>query len=378
MTDPTLELRSHRPAIARDQVDALRRRLFGEVEALPEIPGYQIEQKLGEGSFGVVYRAFHPGFQRRVALKLIEYHSPRSLLRIDREAQALARLSHPNVVQVYDKGPAGDDRYYLALEYVEGVPLDTWLGQGPYPLPTILEKFLQIADGLSAAHAAGLVHRDLKPANAIVGSDGRVRVLDFGLARAPDATLWPSRSQLAEPPTSAAHDARGSSSCAEAESSPPAPSATVAHVISGVPAAAPVGSDGCEGHSQLERRVTAEGHFIGTPYYAAPEQHLGRADERSDQFSFCVALYEGVYGQKPYRLRAGGSLLDQLLAQSLQFPKARPPVPRWLTTLLQRGLQLDPDARHPSMRAIADELRYRLHHRPGRVRPLALAAAAVA
>ncbi|MCA9693111.1 MAG: serine/threonine protein kinase, partial [Myxococcales bacterium] len=218
------------------------------------IDHFVILRRLGRGGMGEVFAAYDERLDRRVAVKLLRSGlgsrrgGEQANRRLIREAQALARLSHPNVVQVYDKGPAGDDRYYLALEYVEGVPLDTWLGQGPYPLPTILEKFLQIADGLSAAHAAGLVHRDLKPANAIVGSDGRVRVLDFGLARAP--LTPPSDEELA---AAAARD------------------------------------------STRALDLTATGTIVGTPAYMSPEQFTaGELTTASDQFSFCVALYEAL------------------------------------------------------------------------------------
>ena len=159
----SFDLRSHRPLIELGELEVLRRRLFRVLPARPVIPGYEIEAELGKGAFGRVYRAFDPRFQRHVALKVVSVGSPEARARIEREAQALARLSHPHVVQVYDKGPTGDHGYFLALEHVEGCDLQKWLTQASRGLPEILAKFVEIAEGLAAAHRAGLVHRDFKP-----------------------------------------------------------------------------------------------------------------------------------------------------------------------------------------------------------------------
>jgi serine/threonine protein kinase/tetratricopeptide (TPR) repeat protein len=366
----SFDLRSHRPAIDPAQLEDLRRRLFGGARRWPEIPGYEVEAELGKGAFGRVYRAFDPRFQRRVALKVVPVDSPEARLRIEREAQALARLSHPHVVQVYDKGPAGEHGYFLALEYVDGTDLQEWLAQRPRPLPQILAKLLEIAEGLAAAHRAGLVHRDLKPANVIVGIDGRTRVLDFGLARATDdASITDTDERLGRPPMAAQRMDVGDQPWSCDESSLAAGNQpTVAHVVPGQPAAAPGGEEGCARPEQLAQRLTARGRFVGTPSYAAPEQHLGHADARSDQFSFCVVLFEAVYGRRPLPLRRGVDPGSQLRTQAIDFRPGERRVPSWLAALLRQGLALDPQQRHASMDVIVRELRSRLAPRLGRVR----------
>ncbi|MCX4247501.1 serine/threonine-protein kinase [Paraliomyxa miuraensis] len=354
MTTPSFDLRSHRPAIEADRIDDLRRRLFGGASSRPQVPGYTIEEELGSGAFGRVYLAFDPRFQRRVALKVIAVDSPNARVRIEREAHALARLSHPNVVQVYDKGPAGAHGYFLALEYVDGPDLQQWLEQAPRSLSAILTKFLEVAEGLSAAHRAGLVHRDLKPANVIVGSDGRVRLLDFGLARADETSLT-------------------STSGTDVLGGRPLPTPSVddpSQSIEGDPIALH--------ESDLARPITARGRFVGTPSYAAPEQHLGTADARSDQYGFCVALFEAVYGRRPPAMRRGAHHDKPLHAVPIDFNPGKRRIPRWLVALLRQGLAFDPNERHPDMATIGRELRHRLSTRPARVRGAWLAAGTAA
>ncbi len=365
MSTSSLDLLSHRPAIEPEQIDELRQRLFGDEPTHPIVPGYELEKELGKGAFGRVYRAFDPRFQRTIALKVVTYDSPRALIRIEREAQALARLSHPNVVQVYDKGPTDDGRYFLALEYVDGPSLEHWLLTRPRSRRDILGKFLQIAEGLGAAHQADLVHRDLKPANVIVGHDGRVRVLDFGLARSMETHLDSIEgSRDSRPPMMAANKSGPLWSCAEgSEQTRPDPSAL--HVVSGIRASTgPMGAQTCgRTGGQLGLRLTADGRFVGTPRYAAPEQFQGRADARSDQFSYCVALYEAFYGRPPFRLRPGAPPHAQLAAQTVSFDARSRRVPRWVVALLRRGLAIEPHRRHRNMAEIADEIRRRLHPR---------------
>jgi serine/threonine protein kinase len=145
---------------------------------------------IGSGGMGVVYVAYDPELDRKVALKLIRLDRRsdrgRSESRLLREAQALARLSHPNVITVYDVGLL-EVRLFLAMEYVPGLSLDAWLAAAPRRRAEILRVFLEAGRGLAAAHGAGLVHRDFKPGNVLVGDDGRVVVLDFGLARAAES-----------------------------------------------------------------------------------------------------------------------------------------------------------------------------------------------
>jgi len=332
----------------------------------PRIPGYELEAELGRGAFGRVYRAFDPRFQRRVALKVVPVDTVEARVRIEREARALARLSHPHVVQVYDKGPAGEHGYFLALEYVDGPDLHAWLSQQPRALPELLGKFLELAEGLAAAHRAGLVHRDLKPANVIVGFDGRVRVLDFGLARATsDASITLGDERRSH--TSASRAARANDPRSSGDDS------TAPHTASDRPQAAPRDDD-ARGHGEpLDQPLTARGHFVGTPSYAAPEQHFGEADARSDQFSFCVALFEAIYGRRPLPLRRGIHPGLQLRTESIDFRPSERRVPRWLAALLRQGLALDPRRRHASMAVIVRVLRSRLHSRPARMRAAWLA-----
>lgn len=362
---PSLDIAPHRPAIDPGQVDDLRRRLFGDAHADLQVPGYRIEAELGQGSFGRVFRAFDRRFQRQVALKIIRVDSPQNLLRVEREAQALARLSHPNVVQVYDKGPAGQEHYFIALEYLEGQSLDQWLREEKRPLAAIIDTFLLIAKGLAAAHEAGLVHRDLKPANVVVGDDGRVRLLDFGLARAADTPDRKSSTRT----TADDHPILGSSGPAESSASLVVPASA-----QGGPSTDPEGNLSCappEGH--LAMPLTVEGHFVGTPYYAAPEQHRGHADARSDQFSFCVALFEALYGRRPYSFDRTRDIAPQLEQQRLDLRRGSRRVPRWLVALLRRGLAFDPTKRHASMAVVAQRIEHRLRVHPSRMRLLAIA-----
>ncbi len=150
---------------------------------------YVVLDRIGAGGMGVVYAAYDPELDRRVALKLLRpdrFGGDAGRLRLLREAQALARLTHPNVVAVYDVGTFGD-RVFVAMELVEGETLRQWLRaepRSPRPWREVLERFLPAGRGLAAAHAAGLVHRDFKPENVLLGRDGRARVVDFGLAKA--------------------------------------------------------------------------------------------------------------------------------------------------------------------------------------------------
>jgi tetratricopeptide (TPR) repeat protein len=209
---------------------------------------YLVLERLGEGGMGIVYRAYDPALHREVALKVLRVIGPQSAHdRMFREAQALARVTHPHVVTVYDVGSAGSD-VFVAMELIRGVTLAEWLA-GSHSVAEILATCRDAGEGLAAAHAAGLVHRDFKPSNVMVGDDGRVRVLDFGLAR-------PS----------------GTPVVTTAPSAPPDP---------------------------LAEAITRQGAVVGTPRYMAPEQQRGEAaDARSDQYSFCVVLVEALTGKR--------------------------------------------------------------------------------
>ncbi len=267
---------------------------------------YVVLDVLGKGGMAVVYTAYDPELGRKVAVKLLhsDAQGPTGGPRLLREAQAMARLHHPNVVAVHDVGTF-DDSVFVAMELVEGRPLRAWLSERERDWRQILAAFVQAGRGLAAAHAAGIVHRDFKPENVLVGDDGTVRVADFGLAR-------PATSEPDEPE-----------------------------------AAAPEPSPG------TEVRLTRTGALIGTPFYMAPEQHRReRSDERSDQFSFCIALYEAVYRQHPFGRGELADLARAVVAGDVQAPPARSRVPGWVRAALLRGLAPMPEDRWPSMNAL--------------------------
>lgn len=257
---------------------------------------------VGMGGMGVVYEARDEQLSRRVAVKLLKGSAnPDSVARMLREAKAMARLSHPNVVPVFEVGPDGDG-LYVAMEYVDGLVLNAWLRQEARDTHTIITRFIEAGRGLEAAHAAGIVHRDFKPANVMIGSDGRSRVLDFGIARVPQ----PEKSDVPK------HSSE------------------------------PLRSAGSEGTLELGP-VTEVGTIIGTPTYMAPEQRYGdTVDERADQYAFCVALWQALFGvvPRPNPTRA----------------PSRKGVNRQLERALRKGLNADRDARWPSMSDLLREL----------------------
>jgi tetratricopeptide (TPR) repeat protein len=283
-----------------------------------------------------VFRAADPELQRHVAIKVVRVRrgeraaSEPARARLLREARALARLSHPGVVAVFDVGTVGDD-VFLAMELVEGLTLQSWLAAAVRTVPEIVDVFAQAGRGLAAAHAAGLVHRDFKPTNVIVSDDGRARVLDFGLVRDP-------RQTMADGPGHATDD----------------------------------GDDADDRDGVLTRTGVA----VGTPAYMAPEQHRGeRADARSDQFSFCVALHEALFGALPFTGDTVATLRAAVLAGRRTPPRTARRVPARLERLLARGLEPEPARRFPSM----DELlRVLAPAARGRGRTIAVAAVAVA
>ena len=227
---------------------------------------YQVIEEIGRGGMGTVYRGVDLRLGRQVALKLVAANARSYHARLLREAQALAQLSHPNVVPVYDVGTV-HGAVFMAMELVTGQSLRQWLRAARRVVPEILRVFAAAGEGLAAAHAAGLVHRDFKPDNVLVGADGRVRVVDFGLARN-------AGSFELEPPS---------------ESSEPALSTESKDELSGQ-----------SGPLLLDSAVTQAGAVIGTPRYMSPEQLRGEpTDSRSDQYSFCVALYEALYETFP-------------------------------------------------------------------------------
>jgi serine/threonine protein kinase len=275
---------------------------------------YELEARLGAGGMGLVSRAYDPMLDRRVALKIVRPAGGGrdAQRRLYREAQALARVRHPNVVAVHDVGVLGDD-VFVAMDLVEGTRLSEW--QVDRDWREVLRAYSAAARGLAAAHARGLVHRDVKPQTIMIGGDGCVTVIDFGLA-----ALVP-----------------------EAESPPPPPARLETSEITG---------------SSFGDNLTQAGDRIGTPRYMSPEQHMRtRVDERSDQYSLAIAAYEGLCGVWPFELRRrGGGAVQRAKLRGVLAPVARA-IPRRIRRALLRGLAFAPEERWPSMAAFADALR---------------------
>ena len=305
---------------------------------------YLVERELGSGGMGLVYAAYDPELGRKVAIKLVR---PASSARMDpsqgrarllREAQAMAQLTHPNVVAIHDVGTFGD-QVFIAMEYVEGSTLTDWLSAEPRSWRELVSMFAQSGRGLAAAHAKNIVHRDFKADNVWVGKDGRARVLDFGLARA-------TRGGGEEQQSSAAPSGE------EEKRSPRVP--------------------------MLGSTVTQPGTFLGTPPYMAPEQLRGElGDARTDQFGFCVALYYALYGELPFIGETVASLLEEMERRRIKEPPKSRRVPSWLRRVLLRGLSPDRADRYDSMDRLLEELtpRARISRRYFLV-PAALAIAA--
>jgi tetratricopeptide (TPR) repeat protein len=303
-TRPDVQLRTPGAGLAFDAQRLARGASIGR---------YVILEQLGEGGMGCVYAAYDPSLDRRVALKLLKPDfvaaAPQdSRQRLRREAQAMARLNHPHVITVHDVGLAGE-QIFVAMEMVKGGTLRTWLEDGR-PRHEVLRAFADAAEGLLAAHGAGLVHRDFKPENVLVGHDGRVRVTDFGLARS-----------ASEAPHAAA----------------------TANLSVKLPL----------------KPLTHAGAVLGTPAYMAPEQLRGLpTDARTDQFSFAVSLYEALYGGRPFV----GDSLEEIKA-AIDHGRVRAPapgsdVPSPIRRALLKALHADPNQRFESMRGLLEALAF--------------------
>ena len=270
-------------------------------------------ERLGGGGMGVVYAAYDPKLDRRIALKLLRpdaVGSAEPQQQLLREAQTLARLAHPNVVNVYDVGEF-EGRVYVEMEFVVGRTLAEWLAAEPRHWRAKLRVFIQAGRGLGAAHAIGIVHRDFKPDNVLVGEDGRVRVADFGIALL-----------AAESPAERA----GATSDLAAEPIPPE------------------AQDDSRSVPPVVRSLAGGAVRVGTPAYMAPEQRsAGKTDARSDQYSFCLSLYEALHGSRP----ASRGVASRARSRA---------IPAWLDQAVARGLSSSPEARHPSMAALLAEL----------------------
>lgn len=278
---------------------------------LDEEPGqllgrYRLLRVVGRGGMGVIYLAKDPELDREVAIKIVGGRDLASRAhleaRLQREARALARLVHANVVRIYDIG-AHADEHYVAMEYVAGPTLLDWQWAEDRSDDEILAAYLQAAAGLDAAHRAGIVHRDFKPENAFVSQDGTVKVGDFGLANFTDL--------------------RPDDSLVDAVIASP--------------------------------DMTQAGLLAGTIAYMAPEQLDGEGlDARCDQFCFCVALWEALTGERPFAGRDTQELLESMHDGALLGARE---LPRQLRVVLARGLSVAPADRYPSMAALIAALR---------------------
>ena len=289
-----------------------------------ELGRYKLVERLGAGAMGIVYRAEDRELGRDVALK--QLHRPDAELtdRLVREARAMAQVNHPNVVAVYDVGVL-EGVTYIAMELVSGQSLRTW--QAGRTIKELVEAYLAAGRGLAAAHAAGIVHRDFKPDNVLVGKDGRLRVTDFGLAAS-----RPSAGQPAQ-------------------------------------------------RSIEDINLTTSGSVLGTPAYMAPEQFTGgNVDARTDQFNFCVALYEALYGQRPFPGKTFDQLSDNVVEGNVRPAPPKSQVSGALRAIVLRGLSVKPGDRYPTMDHLLQELgrdRARPWRRTSRIATLVAAALAL-
>ena len=271
----------------------------GRAPAPPRSPSadrYVLLEELGAGGMGVVWAAYDRQLDRKVALKLLHdrFLGAANQERLAREARAMARLAHPNVVAVFDAGER-EGRAFVAMEFVRGQSLADWL-RPRRAWRDVVEVFRAVAEGLAAAHAAGIVHRDVKPGNILVGDDGRARIADFGVARA---------------------------------------------------------DGGADGPAPAAASVVETTGFAGSPAYMAPEQlRAERADARADQFGLCVALHEALAGERPFR----ADTVEAQLEAIDRGPPALAGVPAWLAAIVARGLAADPAGRFRSMAELAGAL----------------------
>jgi serine/threonine protein kinase/formylglycine-generating enzyme required for sulfatase activity len=296
-----------RVGAAVESVEALAR---GEA-----VGRYIVIERLGEGATGVVYAAYDPELDRKVALKILrrpeaDASERRRQARFVREAKAIAKFAHPNVVGIFDVGVDDDGRVFLAMEYLAGGTLRAWMAEAKRPWREIVKMFVAVGKGLAAAHAEGLVHRDFKPDNVLLDRAGTPKVADFGLAR-----------------------------------------------LSGPSDEDSIQEGSHQEGPRTDARVTRTGAMTGTPAYMAPEQFRGKEiDGRTDQFAFCVALYEALYGRRPFEAETVFDLAEAVIRERIEPAPNNANVPGWIRRSLLRGLRADAAQRYEKIEDLLSAL----------------------
>jgi hypothetical protein len=316
---------------------------------------YRLERELGAGGMGTVWLAHDTELDRKVALKVLRpalAGDDTAQARLLREARAMAKLRHPNVITVFDAETVGG-RDLVAMELIEGSNMAAWLAS-EHAQDEVIGAVIAAGRGLAAAHAAGMVHRDFKPHNVLVERAGRVLVTDFGLARAEVVNIDPLAVTAMPEPVPLALEQTAAS-----EPNKPV-DVTATHPRTGSSA----------GKGSLDSDLTRTGTLLGTPAYMAPEQLRGApADARADQFAFCVTAWEALAGKRPF---PGDDVATIAKAIEAGTPSFADRVPRRMRPLLQRGLAKDPAARWPSMEPLLDALE-RAWKRPKKLRDWSMA-----
>jgi serine/threonine protein kinase/formylglycine-generating enzyme required for sulfatase activity len=275
---------------------------------------YTVLSLVGQGGMGNVYGAYDPQLDRKIALKLLRPRFGEGDLALDqerlvREAKAIAKLSHPNIVAIFDVG-VHEGNVFLAMEYLGGGTLNQWVTAEKRPWREVVKMFIEVGRGLAAAHAEGLIHRDFKPDNVLIDKNGVAKVVDFGLVRMADSV---------DPSAMGATDLARSD-----EFEPP--------------------------KSGARAGLTRTGALLGTPAYMAPEQFLaGTTDARTDQFAFCASLYEALFNQRPFAGDSLPALRDAVTGGRMLAAPEGSAVPGWIRRVLRRGLALEPAQRYPNM-----------------------------
>ncbi|HEY2515637.1 MAG TPA: serine/threonine-protein kinase [Polyangiaceae bacterium] len=307
--------------------------LQSDVPPGSQIGRYVVLRQLGFGGMGAVYAAYDTELDRRVALKFLRHRTIQAnaeawRARMMREAKAMARLSHPNVVTIYDVGVADDGRIFLAIEVVDGGTLQEWLDAAPRTWREIVRVLCEAGEGLAAAHAVGMIHRDFKLANVLFGKDGRPRVTDFGLARTTEE--------------------------ASSEEEP-----IRAFAASGGDGSGPKFVPPSANSSGSLPRLTLTGSLMGTPGYMAPEQYTSvtEIDARTDVFGFSATLYRALYGEPPFRGGSVEEIADATLEGTVRDPPKGSAVPAWVRKILLWGLAPKRDDRPASMAELLGALR---------------------